>query len=186
MTLIELPEHALRAARDGRLSVLLLPIEPQPRSDVTAFIPDGAHWRPCLVFGSYASIQSPYKPGDVLGVQEEWCDIDYPTEETIYAIDGRLTFLNWSPPSEIPEHAVRTWLTVVAVTPVLAQDVRLGDVIGCGVWDMNWAVDHTINQKHSNWMSEFLRLMGETYPSLGDNPWLWKIDLHQPAQQRGH
>ena len=108
-----LPAWQAAAARDGRVSLLVVPLKPQQKFEYRS-------WETNL----------PFAPGDLIWCREDWCD----TEDygLMYKSSSGFVF-NWCSPVTMPKWAARTWLRCTGVEVRRVQTINEDDAwaVGC-------------------------------------------------------
>jgi hypothetical protein len=108
-----LPAWQAAAARDGRVSLMVVPLKPQPKFEYRT-------WETNL----------PFAPGDLIWCREDWCD----TEDygLMYKSSSGFVF-NWCSPVTMPKWAARTWLRCTGVEVRRVRTLRVQEVRRIGL-----------------------------------------------------
>lgn len=159
-----LPQWQAAAARDGRVSLLVVPLKPQPKFEYRS-------WETNL----------PFAPGDLIWCREDWCD----TEDygLMYKSSSGFVF-NWCSPVTMPKWAARTWFRVTGVEVRRVQTIsedgakRNGaasrpNCYGCLKKEDGWSMDWSRVGTLSRWAmkppdSPKLTKLKESDIALGD------------------
>lgn len=108
-----LPAWQAAAARDGRVSLMVVPLKPQPKFEYRT-------WETNL----------PFAPGDLIWCREDWCD----TEDygLMYKSSSGFVF-NWCSPVTMPKWAARTWFRVTGVDVRRVQTISEDEIRRIGL-----------------------------------------------------
>lgn len=140
---ITLRDWLVRAALDGKLSLIVVPLKWQPS--------EGATIDRDQVFFEYEStldlVIPPYAPGDLLWARETWWRGEYdftpddpkgtPPEASLFYRAVGVRRISWKSPVTMPRWASRMTLRVRSVAVKRVQDITADEAIDTGAYSTN-------------------------------------------------
>lgn len=177
----------VRAILEGRKTTTRRAMKPQPIHDGGFWELGGAGWSDNIhriypVYGHSLYNRMPYKPGDILYIQETWGTYnrnwweadyfmyraDYPEKASTYMhSDGIICDLpKWRPSTHMPKEAARIFLRVTDVRVERLKEISASQAMDEGFTDWNDLV--------RGWNNTIPKKDLDKY-GWDANPWVWVI-----------
>lgn len=196
MKSIRLNTRQVRAALDGTMTEIRVPIKPQPNTRHCRIdFENGALKESSLVGGCWTvnrKMNPPYQPGNTLYVRETWAQIGNEGEPQYYEYkadtgnvlpgewpeeEKEYTNLRWHPSINMPKEAARLFLKVTEVRAEKVQEISADGATNEGVVQLSGSGLYDIgsNKLYHAAVQAFGILWDGTHKNWSENPWVWVI-----------